>query len=266
MSLARQTSTPPTAVVSVLTALKSATMKWSAWMPVTSVTVRMVQPGVRPSWPRLVLKRTFVRARDDLLGAVLLRGRAVRDVDDQVARDAQRGRVRTVLGDVQQDRGVRVPDAALVAVALVARAGALVRADQQDVDGLVLAEAAGARAVVVVGGDVAVEVLDVEVRRRRDRRPARTPSRRRSTAVPSCLATSSSYAAGARAARQRLLGRCPGACAAAARRCRGPRGRSARPRGAPRRSGERARTCGDREHPTAVRKGSVAVRIHRCSG
>ncbi len=60
MSLPRQTSTPPTAVVSVLTALKSATMKLSGVMPVSSVTVRMVQLGVRSSWPRLVLKRTPV--------------------------------------------------------------------------------------------------------------------------------------------------------------------------------------------------------------
>ncbi len=58
MSLPRQTSTPPTALVSVLTALKSATMKLSGLTPVSSVTVRMVQLGVRPSWPRLVLKRT----------------------------------------------------------------------------------------------------------------------------------------------------------------------------------------------------------------
>ncbi|CAM5573944.1 hypothetical protein SVIOM74S_02331 [Streptomyces violarus] len=58
MSFARQTSTPPTAEVSVLTALKSATMKLSGFTPVSSVTVRMVQLGVRPLWPRLVLKRT----------------------------------------------------------------------------------------------------------------------------------------------------------------------------------------------------------------
>ncbi len=57
MSLPRQTSTPPTALVSVLTALKSATMKLSGLTPVSSVTVRMVQLGVRSSWPRLVLKR-----------------------------------------------------------------------------------------------------------------------------------------------------------------------------------------------------------------
>ncbi|MEY9488210.1 hypothetical protein RKD26_004004 [Streptomyces calvus] len=58
ISFARHTSTPPTADVSVLTALKSATMKLSGLMPVSSVTVRMVQLGVRPLWPRLVLKRT----------------------------------------------------------------------------------------------------------------------------------------------------------------------------------------------------------------
>ena len=50
-ALARQTSTPPTAVVSVFTALKSAIMKWSSVMPVTALTVRMVQPGSRPLLP-----------------------------------------------------------------------------------------------------------------------------------------------------------------------------------------------------------------------
>ncbi len=60
MSFARHTSTPPTALVSVLTALKSATRKLSGVIPVSSVTVRMVQLGVRPLWPRLVLKRTPV--------------------------------------------------------------------------------------------------------------------------------------------------------------------------------------------------------------
>lgn len=34
-------------------------MKWSTVMPVTALTVSIVQPGFRPSWPRLVLKRTF---------------------------------------------------------------------------------------------------------------------------------------------------------------------------------------------------------------
>ncbi len=53
-----QTSTPSTAVVSVFTALKSAIMKWSGWMPVFSLTVRMAQPGSRPFSPRLRLKRT----------------------------------------------------------------------------------------------------------------------------------------------------------------------------------------------------------------
>lgn len=43
-----------------MTALKSATMKLSGVTPVSSVTVRMVQLGVRPLWPRLVLKRTPV--------------------------------------------------------------------------------------------------------------------------------------------------------------------------------------------------------------
>ncbi|CAM5726968.1 hypothetical protein STENM223S_02246 [Streptomyces tendae] len=60
MSLPRHTSTPPTAEVSVFTALKSATMKLSGLMPVSSVTVRMVQLGVRPLCPRLVLKRAPV--------------------------------------------------------------------------------------------------------------------------------------------------------------------------------------------------------------
>lgn len=50
-------STPPTAVVSDLTALKSAIMKWSTFSPVISWTVFIVQPGSRPSWPRLVLNR-----------------------------------------------------------------------------------------------------------------------------------------------------------------------------------------------------------------
>jgi len=49
----------PTADVSVFTALKSTIMKWSGVMPVTSLTVSMVQPGSRPACPRLVLKRTF---------------------------------------------------------------------------------------------------------------------------------------------------------------------------------------------------------------
>jgi hypothetical protein len=35
-------------------------MKSSGWIPVSSVTVRTVQLAVRPSWPRLVLKRTLV--------------------------------------------------------------------------------------------------------------------------------------------------------------------------------------------------------------
>ncbi len=54
-----QTSTPPTAVVSSLTALKSTIMKWSGLRPVMFSTVFMVQPGSRPFWPRLVLKRSF---------------------------------------------------------------------------------------------------------------------------------------------------------------------------------------------------------------
>lgn len=32
-------------------------MKWSGVMPVSSLTVAIVQPGSRPSWPRLVLNR-----------------------------------------------------------------------------------------------------------------------------------------------------------------------------------------------------------------
>lgn len=65
--LARHTLTPPTAVDSSLTALKSAIMKWSTLSPVSALTVRMVQPGSRPSWPRLVLKRTFASDRTVLV-------------------------------------------------------------------------------------------------------------------------------------------------------------------------------------------------------
>ncbi len=61
-ALVTQTSTPSTADVSVLTALKSAIMKWSGAMPVASFTVRMVQPASRPPSPRLRLKRTPCRA------------------------------------------------------------------------------------------------------------------------------------------------------------------------------------------------------------
>lgn len=43
----------------VFTALKSTIMKWSTDTPVIFLTVRMVQPGSRPSWPRLTLKRAF---------------------------------------------------------------------------------------------------------------------------------------------------------------------------------------------------------------
>lgn len=57
--LARQISTPPTAVDSSFTALKSTIMKWSTFRPVIFLTVFMVQPAFRPSWPRLWLKRTF---------------------------------------------------------------------------------------------------------------------------------------------------------------------------------------------------------------
>lgn len=52
------TGTPPTAVLRFFTALKSTIMKWSTWMPVICCTVRIVQPGSRPSWPRLSLNRT----------------------------------------------------------------------------------------------------------------------------------------------------------------------------------------------------------------
>ncbi len=58
MSLATQTSTPPTAEESSLTALKSAIMKWVTFRPVSFSTVRQVQPGSRSSWPRDSLKRT----------------------------------------------------------------------------------------------------------------------------------------------------------------------------------------------------------------
>ncbi len=55
MSLAAQTSTPPTAVERVFTASKLTITKWSIRMPVAFSTVFQVQPGSRPSWPRLVL-------------------------------------------------------------------------------------------------------------------------------------------------------------------------------------------------------------------
>ncbi len=84
----------------------------------------------------------------------------LRDGHHEVARDAERRGVAAVLGDVEQQRGVRVPGAALVAV-LAAQALPAVGADHQDVQGV--GDRFGPLGLVAQlhldGGDVVVEVL-----------------------------------------------------------------------------------------------------------
>lgn len=99
-------------------------------------------------------------ARDDLVRTVRLLGGAVRDVGDQVAGDAQRRGVGPVLGDVEEDVGVGVAGAALVAVPLIALTGPLVGADDQYVEGRVGGDDVLVAGVADVHGvQVAVEVL-----------------------------------------------------------------------------------------------------------
>ncbi len=85
---------------------------------------------------------------------------ALRDGHHQVARDAERRGVAAVLGDVEEQCGVRVPGAALVAV-LAAQALPAVGADHQDVQGV--GDRLGPLRLVAQlhldGGDVVVEVL-----------------------------------------------------------------------------------------------------------
>ena len=145
----RHTSTPPRASIVFLKPLKSSTTKWSTVRPVIASTVFTVHPG--PPRSKAALNRSRVAGSARAVG-VLAGGQ----VDDRVARDAHdHGRL-AVRVDVQQHGGVR-PGALEVAVALVALAGPLVGAHEQEGDRPL-------GQVAVVDGSLAHLAADVDLR------------------------------------------------------------------------------------------------------